>query len=236
MQRPSLQQQLPRLIETGTRVFIQSGGYRRTRMTDVAGALGIASGTLFQYFESKEAFFDFLLHHADDPAAATWPESLPIRTPPGTETLAFVRAEILRFRAIPALDEIAESPVGGAREEFASVVGDLYDVLLQHRRGLKLVEQSALDYPELAVMWFTEARLHILGRLENYLRKRSLTHEIGPLASIPLAARMVLETCVVWAVHRHWDPQPQAYPESEVRASVVALCLGNLLHFPPGRG
>jgi len=56
---------IERLIECATEVFIDQG-YRRTQMSDVASALGVAKGTLYLYVDSKEALFDLVARYADD--------------------------------------------------------------------------------------------------------------------------------------------------------------------------
>jgi hypothetical protein len=45
---------------------------------------------------------------------------------------------------------------------------------------------------------------------------------------VAVAARMVLEILTYWAVHRHWDPSPQALEEAAVEGSVVAFVAGAL--------
>lgn len=45
-----------RIIEAAATVFAEKG-YARTSMSDIAGAAGIAKGTTYEYFESKEALF-----------------------------------------------------------------------------------------------------------------------------------------------------------------------------------
>jgi hypothetical protein len=42
-------------------------------------------------------------------------------------------------------------------------------------------------------------------------------------------ARMVLETLVFWAVHRHWDPAPQQVDDRVAEDTVVQLLVGALV-------
>lgn len=229
MARRTPRDRFRQLIQTGTDVFIEHGGYRRTKMADIARAMGVAAGTLFQYVESKEALFDLLLEHADDPSGAELPGTLPVATPSPQETIERVRSRVIALRGIPTLDRALEGEGGEIGEELGAIIGETYDVLSRHRLSLRLVEASALDYPELARVWFTEARVHVLGRLERYLRRRIGEGSIEVAGDVRLTARMLLETCAFWAVHRHWDPHPHEYDEGEVRGQVIAFCRGDLL-------
>ena len=39
----------------------------------------------------------------------------------------------------------------------------------------------------------------------------------------------MLETLVFWAVHRHWDPSPQALDEASARRTVLAFLIRALV-------
>jgi len=43
-----------------------------------------------------------------------------------------------------------------------------------------------------------------------------------------VTARVIIETVVFWAVHRHWDPSPQAVDARAAEDTVVRL-LGDAL-------
>ncbi|MGY5853906.1 MAG: TetR/AcrR family transcriptional regulator [Candidatus Thorarchaeota archaeon] len=45
-----------RIIEVGARVFVERG-YYQTKMDDIAKALGVSKGAIYQYFKSKEQLF-----------------------------------------------------------------------------------------------------------------------------------------------------------------------------------
>jgi len=42
-------------------------------------------------------------------------------------------------------------------------------------------------------------------------------------------ARLAIETLAFWAVHRHWDPSPQAVDETAARETVLAFLIGALV-------
>jgi AcrR family transcriptional regulator len=236
MPRPSPHERFIQLIETATDVFIRSGGYRRTKMTDIARAMNVASGTLFQYVESKEALFDLLLRHADDPGEIELPERLPVPTPDPADTLEFVRSSVAQARSIPTLDRALENPGDDPAGEFTAIVGELFDVLARHRCGIKLADGSAHDLPELAAVWFAGARLNAVDRLRRYLELRINDGSLHPIADVPMAARMTLELCVYWAIHQHWDLQPVPLSDAQLRERVIDFCVGNLIRFKDQKG
>src|SRR5262245_51965167 len=122
MSRRRSESRLPDLVEVAAKVFIDQG-YRRTQMADVADALGIATGTIYLYVESKDALFDFVLRHIDDPRSVEPPSRLPIPTPRAGATLRYVRERLAKE---PLVHEIAEisgrRPLGDIAAELEVVL------------------------------------------------------------------------------------------------------------------
>jgi AcrR family transcriptional regulator len=228
MPRRAPPERFQELVEAATRVFIAQG-YRRTQMADVAKAMGLAKGTLYLYVESKEALFDAVVRHADRPHPIPAPPELPLRTPAPEATLAEVERRLAEGGALPVLAAaLARSRVGAVRAELEAVAGELYDALARHRIGIKLLDRCALDYPELAKLWYRAGREGALFLLTRYLEDRIRRRRVRAFADTDVAARIVLETLIFWAVHRHWDPQPQAVDEATARSTAIGFVVSAL--------
>jgi hypothetical protein len=123
---------------------------------------------------------------------------------------------------------LARERVTNVRAELEAIVGDLYDLLARNRRGIKLLDRSAGDYPELAAVWFEGARGGLVAQLANYLEARTRRRLLRPMPDAMVAARLLVETTVFWAVHRHWDPHPQTVEETIAKDTVVRFIAGAL--------
>jgi AcrR family transcriptional regulator len=224
--RPIPEDRLLRLVEAATGVFIEQG-FRQTRMEDVAEALGVAKGTVYLYVESKEALFDLACRSADRPFDP--PAELPVRSPTPGSTIKHIVDRLAAGQVMPALAEA----LGGGRlsvpDELAAIVGDIYDALARNRVGIKLVDRSARDIPELGEIWFGGARGFLVDALAHYLTARIRARRLRAPADTGVAARFIVETCAFWAVHRHWDVGRRDIPEDRVRAAVVDLVRSALI-------
>jgi len=219
---------LARLVECATQVFIEQG-YRRTQMADVAKALGVAKGTLYLYVESKDALFDLVARCADDERPFETPPPLPIRTPKPGATLKYVRERLAKNQVPAALAAaLGRSRVPDPRAELEGIVRKLYDAVARDRRGIKLLDRSARDHPELAALWFEGARGGLMALLGQYLEARSRRKLLRPLPHPAVAARLLIETVVFWAVHRHWDPHPQPVDDCVAKETVVRFIVSAL--------
>jgi len=229
MARRTPDDRFEQLIDTATQVFIEQG-YRRTQMADIADAMGVAKGTLYLAVESKEALFDLACRWADAPRPLPRPDVLPVPTPPAGATLAYVGERLAREAAVPLLAAaVARTRVRDAGAELAAIVGEIYDVLARNRRGLKLIDRSARDMPELAALWFEGARGGFVALLGRYLEARLRRGHFRPVPDLAAATRLVLELIVFWAVHRHWDAHPDPIEESTAKATVIRFVMGALV-------
>jgi len=217
------------LVEAATSVFLEEG-YRRTQMADVAARMGVAKGTLYLYVEGKEALFHAVVRHADRRERIELPDALPVPTPPPGATLEEVRKRVAE-NGLPVLGEaLARQRVVDVRAELEAIVHELYQLLAQHRVGIKLLDRCAHDHPELAAVWYGAGRVGAVELLRQYLEDRIRRRRLAPVEAPAVTARIVLETAVFWAVHRHWDPSPQAVDEQTAERAVVDFVVRALLN------
>ena len=229
MPRQMPAQRFQDLVEAATAVFITQG-YRRTQMADVAEALGVAKGTLYLCVESKEALFDVALRYADAPrpiaAAAHAPDPHPRRVAARSGTSRS------GSRAIPPVRPCGRRSGAAGRtpsaEELAKIVRELHQAMARNRTGIKLVDRCAAEYPELAKVWFGQGRGALLAQLTTYLEGGIRLRRFRAVPDPAVAARLVIETLVFWAVHRHWDPAPQPVDPRVVEDTVVQMLVDAL--------
>jgi AcrR family transcriptional regulator len=212
------------LIEVATKTFV-ARGYRLTQMADVADALGVAKGTIYGYVESKEALFDAAVRFADGQVPVPESSALPLATPAAGTTAGYIRerllAETRELRLLAAVSNPTVPP--DCAVELEQIVRDLYQRMARNRRALKLVDRCAADHPELAAVWFEQGRWGQVGLIGSYLERRIAGGHLRAVASVPLAARMMLETIALWAIHMPWDPSPRPYTDDEVEDAVADM-------------
>jgi AcrR family transcriptional regulator len=216
----------PRLVSAAAETFIAQG-FARTQMQDVADRLGVAKGTVYGYVESKAALLAAALRYADGLEPPPGVAELPVSTPAGGALAELVAdrlgREVAELRLAKVLAGRRRAPVA---EELAGIVTDLYRRLARHRVSIKLVDRCAPELPDLAEVWFGLGRAGQVAALTRYLSRRAAGGALRLPGPAPLVARTILETCVLWAVHLHWDPAPAHAPES---ADTVATMLAGLL-------
>jgi len=220
---------LRELVRCATTVFIEQG-YKDAQIEDVAKAMGVAKGTIYVYVEGKEALFDLVARCADREELFAEVPRLPIRTPGRGATIAYVRERLAENQTLPTLASALTRTKGAApRGEFQRMVRELYDAVESNRYGLKLLDRTAKDQPELAALWFEGARNGLLAALTEYLKREMGHGKIKPIPDVAVAARFIIETVVFWGVHRYWDPHPQIVDDVAARETAIGLIVNALV-------
>jgi AcrR family transcriptional regulator len=217
------------LIRVATEVFVDQG-YRRTQMSDVAAALGVAKGTLYGYVESKEALFLLAARHSDSPGSIEPPEPLPVPTPKPGEILGVLEERLAREGSMPVLAEaLGRRRARNLRLELEAVLRELYSIMERNHRGIELIDRCALDHPELAEQWQRVGREGTRDALTDYLDARIRSRQLRPVRDTRLVARLAIETITTWAVHIKWDRSPQKFDAEAARENVIQFLLHGLL-------
>lgn len=229
MPRNPATDRLPDLVRRAGDVFLAKG-YRRSQMADITEAMGLSAGAVYRYVASKEALFDLVVRCEHDPAEMDRIGPLPLPTPAPGATLAFLADLIGRESSIPtllaALDTDAPADV---EAEVTAIARELFAPMARRRRGLKIVERSALDWPELAELWWGRARQAVIDLLTAYIRRRIASGHFRPLPDAAAAARVFTEVPAYFAFHRHYDQRPTPMTDAVAEATAVAVLVGTFV-------
>jgi len=214
-------QRLDEILEAARRVFA-ARGYRRTRMTDVAVAAEVSPGLLYTYAASKEALFHLVLRREIGIDLSTLALPAPDPGPEAVETvIRTALREVSRIPTLDAVDSVDDPP--DARAELVAIIGEHYDNLYRYRRVIRIVERSALDWPELAARIYVKGRASFVQRLGAYIRRRVASGHFTTVPDADVAARYVIEVIAWFANHRHGDRDGALIDDELARTTVVEL-------------
>lgn len=216
------------LIRAATGVFIRQG-YRRTQMSDVAQAAGLAKGTLYLYVDGKAALFDLALRYAAHPEPIPTPKILPVPAPSPGSTVRFVQDRLAETHLPRLAAAFADTEATDPAVELEGIVRELYAAMEAERIGIKLLDRCGNEFPEIAAAFRRLSREGLPLQLREYLRERIRREEFRTFPDLDVAARVVMELITTWAVHIHWDPSPVQYDPRAAEDTVVAFVKGALL-------
>ena len=218
------------LWDAALRVF-GSKGLRRARMADIAREMGISPGSLYNYVESKEALFAWLIELGGEAGPIAAPGRLPLPSPLPGELEQRLRERLDAGFRLARLDAaLARRRIPDARAELDGILREFWELVVRTRGPIGVVERSALDLPELFAIWFVGARRAFFARVTRYVERRARSGHFRPLADPAVAARCLLESVVFFARHRHGDPDPGLLPADDaVRDVVIPMLVASLM-------
>ncbi len=194
------------ILDAALVVFGESG-YARARVDDVARLAGVSKGTLYLYFDSKEALFREMVR-------ARIVASL-------TEAEVYVRTYEGSARAL--LVELIRRMYRLVRCE-------------RMTRIARIVQGELGNFPELARFYFDEVILRARRLVAEVLERGVATGEFRPTAG-GFAARglssLVVHTAQVQCFFHTFDPQ--ALTDEQAVEGLIDLYLGGVLAQPADR-
>jgi AcrR family transcriptional regulator len=218
------------LWDAALRVFGRKG-LRRARMADIAREMGISPGSLYNYVESKEALFAWLIDQGGEAGPVAAPARLPLSSPLPGELETRLRERLDAGFRLDRLDAaLARRRIPDARAELDGILREFWELVVRTRGPIAVVERSALDLPELFAIWFVGARRAFFARVTRYVEARARSRHFRPLADPAVAARCLVESVVFFARHRHGDPDPGLLPgDDAVREVVIPMLVASLV-------
>lgn len=221
---------MDRLIAAGLEVF-GTKGFSSSRMSDVAEALAVAQGTLYNYVESKEALFGLLIEHGADDRTVELPDRLPAPAIPAEELAVRLDRQLRRTFGLPALERaLARQRAEEPRAEMAEILEELWERTAATRRHADALERSVPDLPPQVQRVFFRFRRGLFERYARYVAARAGVGQFRPVDSPVVAARFLIENVTLFARHCRRDPDPAALPDEDtVRKGLLDLLLNSLL-------
>jgi len=209
------------IVQAAIEVFIQ-GGYRLAQVSDIARKARISPGTIYLYFESKEALFDFVVRYAANRTPPEeWPD-IPIPTPSLNSTINFVSMRVPHIFPVlfgaSKLDNRDDAP-----NELEYVIREMYRVFFAKRYYIRLMDSSTRDWPQLAEVWDKGIRKEVVLTLERYIKNRIGQKVFLEVIDTWATARSIVETLNWFATYRPEMPDQAGINDETAEKIVVQL-------------
>jgi AcrR family transcriptional regulator len=198
-------------------------------MAQVAAEASMSSGLIYTYVESKEALFHQVIAAGFGQPTDVRP-TLPVPTPAPGATLALIRGGLRKLVATPRLRAaVAERNPPDVVAELASIVEERYLTIERAWPVLAVIERSAIEVPGLEELYFERSRHAYFDQLTRYLELRAGCGYIRVTPDAALASRIVSETIVWFAWHRHEGRDSELYDDDQARQGVIQFILDALV-------
>lgn len=219
---------LEEITEAG-RTLLGTVGYRRTRMADVASVADLSTGSVYNYFESKEALLHTVLTSFFSPESLAVAE-IPITAPDLGMTLKEVRTGLEREAAAPALEAaLTVAAPQDVRSELTAILGEMYAMVVHLWPVLAVLEKCAEDIAQVHEFYFGRQRKGHLSRFALYVHQRSAQGLLNASRDAELSAQLAVEALTWHAWHRLEGFDRARFSGPQDRAVVIDFAVNGLM-------
>ncbi len=220
---------MERIIDEAVDSFIKFG-YRRTQIADIAEKAEISKGSIYSYFQSKEALVDYLIKIELQPIPRDeW--TIPVETPPAGATLKFLKTHMKSRGIQEYFQELIGRECRDPRAELEQVVRDSYHLLDSMKYTTLFIERFQKDMPGLEPI-YDQWNGDRMRWFQKYTKVRMEQGHFRNLPSAGVAARFMNQTIAWFAMIRHVHPKQGGVSAAKAEEMVVYSILHTFVPDP----
>lgn len=190
--------------------------YRNTKVSEIAAAAGVATGTIYNLFESKKAILTFVIRASFEEGYLSGDPSLPIAQENESRLLSLFRQSMERYVARVVDRE------GNAICGFAGLISMLFDMHAETLLATGNIEHNADILPELAEEFFAFRR-NGFDIIERLLRQYMQSGEIRMLEYPRVHVQSIADILTWWAMNAYIAMPEIAIPRETGKAIALDL-------------
>ncbi|MGN6715564.1 TetR/AcrR family transcriptional regulator [Anaerocolumna jejuensis] len=213
-------ERLYKIFDGASSMFIKQG-YTRTQMNQIAKAAGIAVGSMYNLFESKEAVYGFVIKCIISPGYINSSLSLPITEKDFTGLEEEIHSVLINNSK--EFDKHKEDIPAGYN--FKNMISNAFDTVAKYSRGCLIFEKNT-DVHEEYVELYRQFRSHFFTSVYEYLKLFEKHGDIRKIEDLKLAARFIIESISWWTMdlpYNAFEVQEEITEEAAKKVVIDAL-------------
>ena len=216
------------IVNAAISVFAAKG-FRQAQMSDIARQMGASPGTLYNMVSSKDVLFEAALSHIFG-----LEDDLPtLLAQQNVDVVQRLQSAISRVELYPkiaaALACDTQLSAAEFHRELTGIVTEQYDFMVRNGNGVRILEKSTDDFPELSRAYFGFLRAQVIDRWDAYIARAKTWGLLADISDTTIAARTVIEALSWWAIRMPTDPGTEHYNLQNVRSEVIAFAVRGIV-------
>jgi AcrR family transcriptional regulator len=193
--------------------------YANTKVSEIAAAAGVATGTIYNLFTSKKAILTFVIRASLDKNYLDGDIELPVEEADSKYLLSLFSQ--LHDRIFDHILKITDDN-GDVCRSFAQMITDIFDILADTLLATDNIETNAGILRELANAFFP-ARNQFLQVIEENLKIYMETEEIRRLDFPRVHVQSIIDILTWWAMNAYIAMPDISVPRGTARENAVGL-------------
>lgn len=209
---------LEKIYIESSRLF-NTKGYINTKVSEIAAAAGVATGTIYNLFSGKEAILSFIIQATLDKEWLKQDITLPIRQ---------IDVKLLQHTLQKVLDHIDASVMqihdehGAIVKDFPTFISGIFDMCADYLPAFNNIETNAGILKELWQI-FLPARARFYAKLADHLQCYMDAGLIHPIDYLPLHVENIVHILTWWSTNAYMSMPQLAIPREAARENGVGM-------------
>lgn len=206
-------------------IYIQAGrlfntkGYANTRVSEIAAATGIATGTMYNLFESKKAILTFVILTSFEKEHLNDEIEIPIKEI--DMNIVMNLSMQLYDRVINHIMQITDSS-GNINRGFVDMISDIFDMLADILLATSIIERNADILPQLANAFFAVKDAY-MKKMEENLELYMKADEVRQLEYVKIHVQSITDIITWWAANAYISLPDIVMPRETARKIAIDI-------------
>lgn len=217
-----MENRLEMIYDAASQLFINKG-YARTQIRDIAKEIGLSTGMLYQYFNSKKDILSFILKGTIDPGFFDRDLHYPI------DTSVFDGLDDEIMETFDKNQEHFDVYLKDNTAEYSleQMFSDAFDIISNYAVGCLIIEHNEDDLKELS-NYYRDYRNKFFIQILQYVQLFIEKKEFRKVESVYYTTRAIVENLAWWGMHIKYDAYESDKKISQQKAKEI--CLDLLVH------
>lgn len=207
------------------KIYLEAGrlfntkGYINTKVSEIAAAAGVATGTMYNLFSGKEAVLSFVIQATLDREWLGQEIGLPMRQ----SDLGVLQKSLQKvLEEIDTSIMVIKDEEGNLCKDFQALISEIFDMCADYLVAFNNIETNAGVLEEL---WqeFYPARTRFYKKLEEFLVCYMQAGQIRKLDYLPLHVNNMIETIAWWSVNSHMQMPEITMSRAAAKENCVSI-------------
>lgn len=192
--------------------------YANTKVSEIAKAAGVATGTIYNLFQNKKAILTFVIRASLDKAYLNGDIALPIEETDMALLLELYARTVDRVGRILEITDTDEK----ITKSFSQMMAELFDFYADVLLGTNNIEYHADILQELAAAFFS-AKAAYFQALEGDLNHYIAAGEVRKLDHLRIHLQSITDILTWWAMNAYIAMPDVSLPQEAAREIAVDL-------------
>lgn len=189
---------LEEIMDAAVVLFINRG-FHMTKIKDIAEKAGIATGSVYKYFQSKEDIWEMIpMTLVDEDHLYSMKNNYPVKLPNKKEQYQLI------FDKFQQIDQTLKQEIFSEASKLSSVIGLLVKTMDQYGSYFLLIEKNQ-EVDEILTDYYREYRKQLFSYVSQFFLREIESKRIRKMPHLTYHVELIIDSISQLTMHKRYD-------------------------------